>query len=138
MQGAGLVRAADALLRMAGGRVVKVRMPLAGVPSDDAEQLGLASAGFQDVEMGPVAFRKARALLKAGEGPRYELMVSVSAVMGLVGSLGFESVAVLFRECAGIVVEERLLFVESCTASEAGGEIYCYRLGLRGPVGLVV
>jgi hypothetical protein len=134
----GLVRAADALLRIAGGRVVKLRVPMAGTPSDDTEELGLATPGFQDVELGPVAFRKARARLGADEVPRYELMVSATSVAGLVGSLGYESVAVLFQTIAGVVVGERLLFVESTTASQVGGEIYCYRLGLRGPVGLVV
>jgi hypothetical protein len=134
----GLVRAADALLRIAGGRVVKLRVPMAATPSDDSEQLGLATPGFQDVELGPVAFRKARARLGVVEVPRYELMVSASSVKGLVGSLGYESVAVLFQVIAGVVVGERLLFVESCTASQVAGEIYCYRLGLRGPAGLVV
>jgi len=138
MGAAGLVRAADALLRIAGGRTVKLRVPMAGTPSDDSEQLGLAVPEFQDVELGPVVFRKARATVKAGEGARYELMVSATSVLGLVGSLGYESVAVLFQVIAGVVVGERLLFVENCTASEVGGEIYCYRVGLRGPLGLVV
>lgn len=134
----GLVRAADALLRIAGGRVVKLRIPMAGTPSDDAEQLGLATPGFQDVELGPVAFRRARARLDAGEVPRHELIVSATSVLGLVGSLGYESVAVLFQVIAGVVVGERLLLVESCTESQVAGEVYCYRVGLRGPVALVV
>ncbi len=135
---AGLVRAADALLRIAGGRVVKLRVPLAGTPSDDSEQLGLAMPGFQDVALGPVAFRKARARLGSDGVARYEAMVSATAMKELVGSLGYESVAVLFQVIAGVVVGERLLFVESCTASEVSGEVYCYRLGLRGPASLVV
>jgi hypothetical protein len=138
MGAAGLVRAADALLRIAEGRVAKVRMPLPGTPSDDAEQLGLAVPGFQDMELGPVAFRRARATVATDGVARYELMVSAAAMLGLVGSLGFESVAILFQECVGVVVGERLLFVESVTASEASGEIYCYRIRLRGPAGLVV
>lgn len=134
----GLVRAADALLRIAGGRVVKLRVPMAATPSHDAEQVGLAAPGFHDVELGPVVFRRARARLGGDGVARYELMVSAASVAGMVGSLGYESVAVLFQEIAGVLVGERLLFVESCTASEVSGEVYCYRIGLRGPVGLVV
>jgi hypothetical protein len=134
----GLVRAADALLRIAGGRAVKLRMPLAGTPSDDSEQLGMAVPGFQDVELAPVAFRRSRAAIKADGVPRYELLVSATSVMGTVGSLGYESVAILFQTCSGVVVGERLLFVESCMESQVNGEIYCYRVGLRGPAGLVV
>lgn len=136
-RGSGAVgRAADALLRTAGGRTVRLRVPAPGVPGSDGEELGLAAPEFREVELGPVAFRKARAT--GGEAPRYELLVSEWAVKGLVGALGYESVAVLFGGVAGVVVDERLMFVESCTASQVGGEIYCYRVGLRGPVGLVV
>jgi hypothetical protein len=139
VRGSGAVaRAADALLRTAGGRTVMLRVPAPGVPGSDGEELGLAVPGFQDVELAPVAFRKSRATIARGEAPRYELLVSAWPVKTLVGSLGYESVAVLFSVIAGVLVGERLMFVESCTASEVGGEIYCYRLGLRGPVGVIV
>jgi hypothetical protein len=131
-------RAADALLRMAGGRVVKLRVPAPGVPGDAGEQLGLVTPGFQDVDFGPVVFRKARAKVEVGKAARYELMVSASAVGSLVGSLGYGSVGVLFGVIAGVVVDDALLFVESCTASEVSGEVYCYRLGLRGAVAAIV
>ena len=46
--------------------------------------------------------------------------------------------AVLFQLTAGVLVGERLLFVESCEASESHGEAYCYRVRLRGPLAVVV
>lgn len=134
----GAVRAADTLLRMAGGRAVLLRVPAPAVPGSVAEQVGLGTPGFEDMELGPAVFRKARAKLGVGEAPRYEAIVSASAVEAVVGSLGFESVSVLFGVAAGVVVDGRLMFVESATASQVFGEVYCYRLGLRGPVGLMV
>ena len=131
-------RAADALLRMAGGRVVQVRIPAPGVPGDAGEQMGLATPGFQDMDLGPVVFRKARATVKAGGVARYELMVSALAIGELVGSLGYGSVGVLFAVIAGVLVDDALLYVESLTESQVGGEVYCYRLGLRGAVAAIV
>ena len=133
----GPAMAADALLRTMGC-TVKLRVPADGVPQDAGEQLGLAVPEFRDETLGPVVFLKARTAGADGKATRYELLVSASAVLAMVSSLGFESVAVLFGTCAGVLVGERLLFVESCTASEARGEIYCYRIGLRGPLGVVV
>jgi hypothetical protein len=115
-----------------------MRMPAVAVPAADAEQLGLVTPGFQDVELGPAVFRKARPTAALGKAPRYELMVSVATVTGIVGSLGFESAAVLFQNAAGVLVGDRLMFVTSCTSSEACGEIYLYRIGLRGPLDVVV
>ena len=130
-------RAADALLGAAGGQTVRLRVPVDAIPGDVTEEIGLAAAEFREVALGPAVFRKARGA-EGNEGPRYELIVSATAVRAMVGSLGYESVAVLFQAVAGVVVGERLLFVESCSASEVGGTAYCYRLGLRGPVALVV
>lgn len=128
-------RAADALLATVGGRMVQLRIPVDGIPGDVTEQLGLATPEFRDVALGPVAFRKARGTGAAG---RYELIVSATAVEAMVGSLGYESVAVLFGVVAGVLVGDRLLYVESCRSSEIGGEVYCYRIGVREPVGVVV
>ncbi|HEV2619469.1 MAG TPA: hypothetical protein VGU23_05965, partial [Acidobacteriaceae bacterium] len=54
-------RAADVLLRAMGGRCVKLRTPAPAVPADVTEQLGIAAPLFQDLILGPVVFRKARA-----------------------------------------------------------------------------
>jgi hypothetical protein len=128
------VRAADVLLRCAGGRAVMLRMPAPASAADAAEQLGLAVPEFQDVELAPVAFRTARARVAEGKAARWELLVSASAVEALVGSLGHSAAAALFAEAFGVLVDDVLMTVESATGSEIGGAPYVYRLMLRAPV----
>ena len=132
------VRAADALLRCAGGRAVMLRMPAPASAGDAAEQLGLATPEFQDVELAPVVFRTARARVADGKAARWELMVSATAVERLVGSLGYSAAGVLFADAFGVLVDGVLMAVESATGSELGGAPYVYRLVLRAPVSLVV
>jgi len=79
-RGAAAVRAADVLLRCAGGRSVLLRMPANASAGDTTEQLGLAVPEFQDVELAPVVFRKARQAASAltvavDKATRWELMV---------------------------------------------------------------
>jgi hypothetical protein len=131
-------RAADALLRGVGGRVVMLRVPAPGDAGVDAEQLGLVTPEFQDVELGPVVFRKARATVGEGKAARREMLVSAAAVKALVGSLGYSAASVLFANAAGVLMDGVLLGVESATEAEVGGAPYMYRLVLRGPVSLVV
>ncbi len=131
MTGAG-VRLADALLRSVGGRTVLLRLPAPAVQGDLGEQLGLAVPQFQDTPLGPAAFRKVRATSKP-EGFTYELLVSASAVHALVGSLDYDSADVLFSVAAGVVVGGAVLQITSAVSAEAFGEVYLYRLLLRGP-----
>jgi len=121
-----MVRAADVLLRNNGGRVVLLRMPAPAVPGAQGEELGLATPEFQDVELGPVVFRKAEST--------GTLLVSASAVAGIVGSLAFDSAEVLFDSALGVVVDGVVYVVERCVASQVRGEVYCYCLTLRAPV----
>src|SRR5438270_8848951 len=72
------MRAADALLRAAGGRSVVLRLPGPAVPADPAEQLGLAVPELQDLQLGPAVFRKARPAGATDGGPRWELLISGS------------------------------------------------------------
>jgi hypothetical protein len=132
------VRAADVLLRCAGGRAVMLRTPAPASAADVAEQLGSAVPGFQDVELAPVAFRAARARVAEGKAARWELLVSASAVEALVGSLGYSAAAVLFAEAFGVLVDGVLMTVESATESEIGGAPYVYRLMLRAPIAAAV
>ena len=126
-------RAADVLLRCAGGRAVLLRMPAPASAGDTTEQLGLAVPAFQDVELAPVVFRKARATVA-----KRELMVSATAVNALVGSLGYSAASVLFATAFGVLVDGVLMEVESATESEVGGVAYVYRLVLREPLAVVV
>jgi hypothetical protein len=141
--GPGAVRAANVLLRGAGGRSVLLRMPANATAADTTEQLGLATPEFQDVELAPVVFRKARQAISAlsataDKGARWELMVSATAVRGLVGSLEFSAASVLFATAFGVLIDGVLMEVVSATESEAFGVPYMYRLVLQAPLALAV
>jgi hypothetical protein len=137
------VRAADVLLRCAGGRSVLLRMPANASAGHTTEQLGLAVPEFQDVELAPVVFRKGRQAASAltvavDKATRWELMVSATAVQKLVGSLGYSAASVLFATAFGVLIDGVLMEVISATESEVFGAPYVYRLVLRAPVALVV
>jgi phage-related minor tail protein len=139
---AAAVRAADALLRCAGGRSVLLRMPAQASAGDTTEQLGLAVPEFQDAELAPVVFRKAREAAStetaAGKVARWELMVSATSVNGLVGSLGYSAASVLFDTAFGVLIDGVLMEIVSATGSDAFGTPYVYRLVLSAPVALIV
>lgn len=136
------VRAADVLLRCAGGRAVMLRMPAPASAGDTTEQLGLAVPTFQDVELAPVVFRKNRQAVTTqaavGQVARWELMVSATAVNALVGSLGYSAASVLFATAFGVLIDGVLMTVESVTESEAFGAPYVYRLVVDAPIALIV
>jgi hypothetical protein len=142
-RGAAAVRAADVLLRCAGGRSVVLRMPANASAGDTTEQLGLGVPEFQDVELGPVVFRKARQaasalLVVVDKATRWELMVSATAVQRVVGSLGYSAASVLFANAFGVLIDGVLMEVISATESEAFGTPYVYRLVVRVPLMLAV
>lgn len=124
--GEGAERAADALLRTNGGRAVLLRLPAPAIAGSDAEQLGLGTPGFQDVELSPAVFRRADSTTT--------LLVSGSAVRAVVGSVEFDSADVLFETAAGVVVDGVLYTIVSRTTSTADGKAYTYALELRAPV----
>lgn len=131
-------RAADVLLRGVGGRQVLLRMPAPAGAGDIAEQLGLETPQFQDVELAPVVFRKARATgAEAGAETgkaKWEMLVSATAVEALVGSLGYSAADVLFGTAFGVLIDGVLMTIVSATESEALGQPYVHRLWLREPV----
>ena len=138
----GAVRAADALLRCAGGRSVLLRMPAPASAGDATEQLGLAVPEFQDMELAPVVFRKSREAASTeaatGKVARWELMISATAVNGLAGSLGYSAASVLFGTAFGVLIDGVLMEIVSATSSDAFGTPYVYRLVLSAPVALIV
>jgi hypothetical protein len=139
---AAAMRAADVLLRCAGGRAVLLRMPAQASAGDTTEQLGLAAPTFQDVELAPVVFRKSRQAVTTqaavGKVARWELMVSASAVNALVGSLGYSAASVLFATAFGVLIDGVLMAVESVTESEVFGAPYVYRVIVDAPVALII
>jgi hypothetical protein len=115
-----------------------LRMPAPASSGDTTEQLGLAVPEFHDVELAPVVFRKARSTTTVGKAAKWELMVSATAVDGVVGSLGYSAASVLFATAFGVLIDGVLMEVESTTESEVSGTPYVYRLVLRAPLDLVV
>jgi hypothetical protein len=128
-------RTADTLLRNAGGRSVMLRMPAPASPLI-SEQLGLATPYFRDVPLAPVVFRKARTQSVEGRPRRTELLVSATAVELIVGSLAYDSPAVLFSDALGIVIDGDLYAVEEAAAEQVLGKAYLYRIALRAPLAL--
>jgi hypothetical protein len=125
-------RAAEALLRSTGGRSVSLRIPAPAAAGSVSEQLGLATPEFQDVELSPVVFRKARpGAQKAGE--RWELMVSANAVDSVLGGTGATDASELFAGAAGVLVDDRLMEIELVSSSDMDGAPYVYRLVVRVP-----
>jgi hypothetical protein len=59
------------------------------------------------------------------------LLVSAAAVQRVVGSLAFDSAAVLFKVAAGVVVDGVLLAIEGVVPVESVGVAVCYRVGLK-------
>ena len=124
--GDGAERAADALLRTNGGGAVWLRLPAPAIAGSDAEQLGLGTPGFQDVELSPAVFRKAKSTAT--------LLLSASALKAVLGSVEFDSADVLFETAAGVVAGGVLYTIVSRTTSTADGKAYTYALELRAPV----
>src|SRR5438067_11208394 len=107
---AAAVRAADVLLRCAGGRSVMLRMPANASAGDTTEQLGLAAPEFQDVELAPVVFRKARQAGSAfsvavDKAAKWELMVAARAVEKGVGSVGYSAAGELLAAAFGVLLD---------------------------------
>jgi hypothetical protein len=132
------VRAADVLLRAMGGRTVLLRMPAPAVAADVTEQLGIATPAFQDLPLGPVVYRKARATVTEGKAAKWELLVSAAAVENLVGSLSYASASVLFAAAYGVLSGDELLEIVSATQEQIFGQPYVYRLVLRAPLAQMV
>jgi hypothetical protein len=112
-------------LRSHGGCAAQLRVAAPAASGDDAEQLGLATPQFQDIPIYPAAFRRNESPLK--------LLVSASAVEGILGTLAFDSADVLFETAVGVVVDGVLYAITDSVASQALGEPFCYCLTLRGP-----
>lgn len=100
---------------------------MAAAGGDDSEQLGLATPGFNDLELAPCVFHKA--------GARGELLVSAAAVKRLVGSTEFDSATVLFKTAQGLVVDDVLFEIEGMVPVESLGVAICYRVQLKDAVG---
>ena len=128
----GAQRAADVLLRVVGGRVVTLRVPVPPTVSDAMEQIGLAVPAFADMELGPVVFRRARPTADDTTGVmRWELLVSATAVAQAAGTPDTGAAFAMFASAAGVVVDGALLEIEGTSSSDVTGSPYVYRLRLQ-------
>lgn len=131
--GDGARRAADTLLRTTGGRTLQLRFSLPAAAGDVTEQIGLATPGFEDLDLAPAVLRKSRAHMAEGKAARFEVLVSAACVEALAGGGGL-SVDVLFAQALGVVVGESVMAIVAVTSSEVDGVAYVYRLMLRGSI----
>ena len=133
MAGDAARRSAECLLRGVGGSAVTLRLPAPAAMPAITDELGLATPEFQDVELSPVVFRKARQQLRE-DGARWELMVSAIAVAGVLGGAGVTDASDLFSGAFGVLSDGVLLEIVSASSSDIGGEPCVYRLVLRVPL----
>ncbi len=128
---AGAQRMADALLRASGGYSAIFLVPAPQGDTTDAGQLGIDAPNFQSLSIAPVIFRKTRATMQENEAPRYELLVSATAVGQQVSLLQLDSADALFLLVAGVSVSGLDMVIESWASTALVGEAMLYRLLLR-------
>jgi hypothetical protein len=100
---------ADALLRSVAGTSAQLRLTAASNVSTQSE-VGLIATAFTQVAVNPVVMRKLRPTVKAGDAPRWELLVSATSVQTQINTLDIPSAQ---------------------ASNEAFGQTYLYRLALR-------
>ena len=126
--GDGVVRTTEAVLRGAGGRSVLVRVPRPGAAGEIAEQLGLATATFDDVEIAPCVVR----VLSTTGVEQMELEAAVRPVAAAAGGSDVALALAWFAAAAGVVVDGELLRIASVSYRDLAGTPYMYRLELTG------
>ena len=122
----------DALLRATSASVASLLVPPAAGDSTDAGQLGINAPQFQQLPLSPAVFRRTRATMTEGQEPKYELLISASAVQQQVSTLQLDSADALFLMSDGVLVGGALFRIEGWSSSEVLGEACLYRLLLRG------
>lgn len=123
---AGLVRAADALLKAFGGSdAVSLLLPATANASDAAGQLGLVDPGVQQVLISPVV---TRALVTGNLGPRrrVEFTMSASVIADQLPALGLATVEELFNAVLGLMYGSDLFHIESVVPENFAGTAYFY------------
>ena len=129
--GDGVLRVTEAVLRGAGGRSVLVRVPQPGAANAVAEQLGLATATFADVEVAPCVGR----VLSTTGDERLELQIAARSVAAAAGGPDVSLAMAWFAAAVGVVIDGELLRILSVTYRDLAGVPYVYRLELGGAVG---
>lgn len=123
--GAGLLRAADALLRALGNESVFLLLPAAAMANDAAGQLGLVDPGMQEVHVSPVIVRE---LTTGNLGPRrrVEFTLPASAIAQQLPSLGMGDADDLFRVVMGLTYGSELFHIETVVPESFAGTVCFY------------
>ena len=121
---------ADALLRSVAGTSAQLRLTAASNVSTQSE-VGLIATAFTQVAVNPVVMRKLRPTVKAGDAPRWELLVSATSVQTQINTLDIPSAQALFAMTLAVTVAGQDYLIESVASNEAFGQTYLYRLALR-------
>lgn len=123
--GAGLMRAADAMLRALGGETVSLLLPATASASDAAGMLGLVDPGVQEVMIGPVVVRE---LVTGNVGPRRRVQFTLpaTAVADQLPGLGMGSAEDLFNGALGLRYGAELFHVEEVVPESFAGTACLY------------
>jgi len=123
--GAGLMRAAGALLKALGGDSVSLLLPSTAMASDAAGQLGLVDPGMQQVVISPVL---ARELTTGNLGPRrrVEFTLPASAIVDQLPGLGMGSAEDFFEAAFGLTYGGDLFHIETVVPESYSGTVCLY------------
>lgn len=121
---------ADALLRSVAGTTALLRVTGTNTDTNMLE-LGLVATTFAVVPVSPVVMRKLRPVLREGDEPLWELLVSATGVEQQVMALDLFSAQSLFAMALTVTVAGQDYLIESVASNEAFGQVYLYRLLLR-------
>jgi len=122
---------ADALLRSLTGTSALLRVSNTNATTSQSE-LGLIDTAFADIGISPVVMRKMRPEWQATGDARWELLVSATSVEKQVSSLQLASAQALFELTVTVTIAGQAYLIDSFTSNEAFGQVYLYRLLLRG------
>jgi len=125
--GSALVRAADAMLHSLGGEEISVLLPLQGMASDPAAQLGLVDPAVEEVRVSPVI---ARNLTTDNSGPRrrVEFLVPASGIAQALAAHDFADAQELMDAAMGILYQGELFHIEGFVTEFFGATAYLYRV----------
>jgi hypothetical protein len=123
--GAGLARAANALLKALGGETVSLLLPATAMANDSAGQLGLVDPGVQEIVVSPVILRE---LTTGNMGPRrrIEFTLPAAAIEAQLPSLGMASGNDLFNAVIGLNYGSELFHVEGVVPESFSGTVCFY------------
>jgi hypothetical protein len=122
---------ADALLRSVAGTSAQLRVTGSN-PDTNMFELGLVATTFSKVVVSPVVMRKLRPSWQKGGEVQWELLISATGVEQQVKALDLTSAQSLFAMTLTVTVAGQDYLIDSVASNEAFGEIYLYRLLLRG------